>query len=237
MMKDQDKKNEQLISEILNLRKRIAELENTEIEREQLLQEIRENQEQIEATLNALPDLLFEVDRQGRFCEFHSASQELLYASPEEFMDKTVSEILPKEPAAIVMSAIERAAEKGRDFGAIYSLEIGMSVKWFELSITAKRSPKGLYSRFIILVRDITRRKQVEMEKEKLILELKEAMSKIKILRGLLPICSSCNKIRNDKGYWDQLEAYISSHSEAKLSHSICPECAKKLYPEFYKDE
>jgi hypothetical protein len=135
------------------------------------------------------------------------------------------------------MSAIERAAEKGRDFGAIYSLKMGMSVKWFELSITAKKNPKGPNCSFIILVRDISRRKQVEMEKEKLILELKEAMSKIKVLSGLLPICSSCKKIRNDKGYWDQLEAYISSHSEAKLSHSICPECAKKLYPEFYKDE
>ncbi len=237
MMKDQDKKKEQLISEILNLRKRIEVLENTEIERKHLIQELRENQEQIEATLNALPDLLFEVDRQGRICGFHSASQELLYASPEEFMDKTVNEILPKEPAAIIMNAIKRAAEKGKDFGATYSLELGMSVKWFELSITAKKSPKGANDRFLVLARDISRRKQVEMEKEKLILELKEAMSKIKTLSGLLPICSSCKKIRNDKGYWDQLEAYISSHSEAHFSHSICPECAKKLYPELYEDE
>jgi PAS domain S-box-containing protein len=236
-MKDQEKKKEQLISEILNLRKRIEELENTEIELEQLKQELQEKQEQIEATLDALPDLLFEVDRQGRILEFHSSSQELLYASPEEFMDKTVDEILPKEPAAIIMSALKRAAEKGRDLGAIYSLEMAMSVKWFELSITAKKDPKVANGRFIVLVHDITRRKQAEMEKEKLILELKKAMSKIKMLKGLLPICASCKKIRDDKGYWTQLEAYISSHSEADFSHSICPECAKKLYPEIYKEE
>ncbi len=236
-MRDQDKKKEQLINEILNLRKRIKELENTEIELEQLKQEFREKKEQIEATLDALPDLLFELDCQGRILEFHSASKELLYASPEEFMDKAVNEILPEEPAAIIMSAIKRAAEKGRDFGAIYSLDIAMSVKWFELSITAKKDPKVANGRFIVLIRDITRRKQAEMEKENLILELKKAMSKIKTLSGLLPICSSCKKIRDDKGYWNQLEAYISSHSEADFSHSICPECEKKLYPEIYKDK
>ena len=237
MIKDQNKKKEQLISEIQNLRKRIEALENTEIELKHRIQELRENQEQVEATLSALPDLLFEMDRQGRICGFHSASQELLYARPEEFMDKPVNEILPKEPADVVMSAIKRAAEKGKDLGAIYSLEMGMSVKWFELSITAKKSPKGGNDRFIVLVRDISRRKQVEMEKEDLIIELQKAMSRIKVLSGLLPICSSCKKIRNDKGYWDQLEAYISKHSEAHFSHSICPECAKKLYPEFYEDE
>ena len=61
---------------------------------------------------------------------------------------------------------------------------------------------------------------------------LKEAQEKIKILSGLLPICVSCKKIRDDKGYWNQIEVYISDRSEAEFSHGICPECAKKLYPE-----
>ena len=56
---------------------------------------------------------------------------------------------------------------------------------------------------------------------------------KIKILSGFLPICASCKKIRDDKGYWNQIESYIKKHSEAEFSHSICPECAKNLYPEF----
>lgn len=60
----------------------------------------------------------------------------------------------------------------------------------------------------------------------------KEAQGKIKILNGLLPICSSCKKIRNDYGYWDQLEGYICDHSEADFSHSICPDCIKKIYPD-----
>ena len=59
-----------------------------------------------------------------------------------------------------------------------------------------------------------------------------EALSKIKTLSGLLPICSHCKKIRDDKGYWNQIESYIHKHSDAEFSHSICPECAKKYYPD-----
>ena len=65
--------------------------------------------------------------------------------------------------------------------------------------------------------------------------ELREALSKIKTLSGLLPICASCKKIRDDKGYWSQIEAYVSRHTDAEFSHSICPDCAKRLYPDFYE--
>jgi PAS domain S-box-containing protein len=90
-------------------------------------------------------------------------------------------------------------------------------------------------SRIIGLFYDITSRRQAEEEREKLILELRETLSQVKTLRGLLPICSSCKKIRNDKGYWEQMEIYIKDHSGVEFSHGICPECAEKLYPEFYK--
>ncbi|MCI5222388.1 MAG: hypothetical protein D3924_06900 [Candidatus Electrothrix sp. AR4] len=64
--------------------------------------------------------------------------------------------------------------------------------------------------------------------------KLQEALSKVKILSGFLPICASCKKIRDDRGYWNQIESYIREHSEAEFSHGICPDCAEKLYPEFY---
>ena len=63
-------------------------------------------------------------------------------------------------------------------------------------------------------------------------LELKEALEEVKVLSGLIPICMECKKIRDDKGYWNQLESFISKHSEAKFSHGICPECIKSKYPE-----
>jgi PAS domain S-box-containing protein len=84
---------------------------------------------------------------------------------------------------------------------------------------------------------DISDRKQAAQEREKLITELQNAVQEVRTLTGLLPICSSCKKIRDDKGYWNNLEQYISEHSEAVFSHGICPECAKRMYPDFYKTE
>lgn len=69
-------------------------------------------------------------------------------------------------------------------------------------------------------------------EKAKLIGELQEALQKVKTLSGLLPICASCKKIRDDKGYWSQIEGYIQTHSEATFTHGLCPECMKIYFPE-----
>jgi len=84
---------------------------------------------------------------------------------------------------------------------------------------------------------DITDRKQAEEERERLITELQSAIEHIKTLRGIIPICASCKKIRDDKGYWQQVEAYVSRHTEAQFSHGVCPDCMKKLYPEFCEDK
>ncbi|MCX5902135.1 MAG: hypothetical protein NTV89_01410, partial [Proteobacteria bacterium] len=80
------------------------------------------------------------------------------------------------------------------------------------------------------------KRRQVEQEREKLIDDLRENISNIKTLQGLIPICSNCKKIRDDQGYWHQVEVYVSEHTQADFTHSICQECARKLYPEIYKD-
>ena len=84
------------------------------------------------------------------------------------------------------------------------------------------------------MIFDITERKNLEREREVMIRELTDALNRVKTLRGLLPICSNCKKIRDDKGYWNQIEEYIKEYSDAEFSHGICPECTKKLYPEFY---
>lgn len=86
---------------------------------------------------------------------------------------------------------------------------------------------------FLASLRDITERKWAELERSKLILELEESLAQVKMLSGLLPICASCKKIRNDQGYWQQVEVYISENSDAEFSHGICPDCMKRLYPEY----
>jgi PAS domain S-box-containing protein len=82
---------------------------------------------------------------------------------------------------------------------------------------------------------NITEILQVEHEREQLILELQAALQEVKTLSGLLPICASCKKIRDDQGYWKQIEVYIRDHSDAEFTHGICPGCAQELYPEIYK--
>ena len=83
----------------------------------------------------------------------------------------------------------------------------------------------------------IIERKRAEENQKSLILRLQKALAEVKTLSGMLPICASCKKVRDDQGYWKQIERYILDHSEAKLSHSICPECARKLYPELFDEE
>ncbi|OQX17760.1 MAG: hypothetical protein BWK76_09585 [Desulfobulbaceae bacterium A2] len=97
---------------------------------------------------------------------------------------------------------------------------------------TPIRDGSGQVTSVLEVLIPITEHKQLLEEKERLIAELREAMAKVKTLSGLLPICASCKKVRDDHGYWSQIEAYVSQHSEAQFSHGICPDCIKKLYPE-----
>jgi hypothetical protein len=89
----------------------------------------------------------------------------------------------------------------------------------------------GLFSWF--LASNMVRRKQAEVKREKLIEKLQKALEEVKILSGLLPICMHCKKIRDDSGYWKQIETYIHEHTEAQFSHGICEDCAKEHYPDY----
>jgi PAS domain S-box-containing protein len=92
-------------------------------------------------------------------------------------------------------------------------------------------------SKLILLaISDVTDRIEAERQKDKLFADLQKAFNEIKTLRGILPICASCKKIRDDKGYWKQVEEYVSDHTEAEFSHGFCPSCAKRLYPEIFDD-
>jgi PAS domain S-box-containing protein len=85
--------------------------------------------------------------------------------------------------------------------------------------------------------REIADRTRAEAEREKMIVKLQEALAKVSTLSGLLPMCANCKKIRDDQGYWQQVEVYIREHSEADFSHGLCPDCAKRLYPDIFTDE
>ena len=102
-----------------------------------------------------------------------------------------------------------------------------------ELSLSTWQSGNERF--YTGMIRDIAMRKQNEKELKQLIARLKDSLAKVRQLSGLLPICASCKKIRDDKGYWNQIEEYIRHHSEAEFSHGICPQCTQKLYPQYYR--
>ena len=130
--------------------------------RKQAERALRDAHEHLNATLNALPDLLFEIDIHGRILDFRAPHPELLFRPPEEFLEKKVSQVLPKEASRAIMAAIREAARKGQSRGKIYSLKMHGETRWFETSIAVKGDPKAPKCRFIAMARDITERRQAE---------------------------------------------------------------------------
>lgn len=122
----------------------------------------------------------------------------------------------------IIMVSVKDAVEgleKGFEAGAIDY--IGKPVSKVELRARIRSALR--------LKKEIDQRKLREKENERLIADLREALSKVRMLSGLLPICTVCKKIRDDKGYWKQLESFIRDHSTVEFTHGYCPECAKKI--------
>lgn len=114
-----------------------------------------------------------------------------------------------------------------------HGIQAGDIAKWGGLALGAAALVfLLLYMHNSRLRREIVERKAAEQERERVIGQLEAALGEVKTLSGLLPICASCKKIRDDNGYWQQVEQYIQEHSTAEFSHSICPDCLKALYPE-----
>jgi PAS domain S-box-containing protein len=107
----------------------------------------------------------------------------------------------------------------------------GEPVRYLDLRVTTIAGRDGSVAGRLVVIRDITARREVEIEREHLIGELQKALADIHTLRGLLPICAGCKKIRDDQGYWQGLEQYLSEHTEVQFSHGLCPDCLGKYNP------
>jgi PAS domain S-box-containing protein len=139
--------------------------------------EVIEAHDRLAATMDAIPELLFDVDRFGCIYEYRSPISESLYVSPEMFLGKRVMEVLPEPAASIIQGAIDEAAVQGRHRGASYALDLPDGQKWFELSISTKGEIGSPEAHFIVLARDITERKQAELALQESELALAEAQN------------------------------------------------------------
>jgi len=131
-------------------------------------------------------------------------------------------------------SLLEERAKTGRAHGELTGRRSDGTTFHGEVSSVIFHDPDGTESACTIF-RDITERKRAEEERERLVKELQNALGEVKMLSGLLSICASCKRIRDEHGHWETLEVYIRDHSAADFSHAVCPECLQKLYPEYVK--
>ena len=238
-MKDKDKTKEQLINELTEKRQRITELEKSESRRKQTEDTLRETQSYLENLLNYANAPIIVWDAEFKITRFNRAFERLTAKSVDKVLGKQLDILFPDDRREEAMAHIRRTMTGERwevvEINILRADGAVRTVLWNSATLYAADGKTVVAA--IAQGQDITERIQVEEERAKLIGELQDALAKVKTLRGLIPICASCKKVRDDEGYWHQVETYIHEHSEAEFTHGLCPECAKKLYPEFYKKD
>lgn len=164
--------------------------------------------------------------------ETNTAMQQILGFDTNEIVGKHFTRLFPSG------SRFSKSFEDIKNYGHIFVEEFKKTDGTHcMMDLTATLIPWKKENAILVTLRDVTQRIKAEQEKEEALSDLKEALEKIKTLRGLLPICSYCKKIRNDDGYWQQLEIYMEAHSQAEFSHGICPDCIKEHFPDLYNEK
>ena len=184
-------------------------------------------------TFDAISDFVSVHDQNMKFVRVNKALATYLGKDPEELLGRYCYEVMHNMNSPWPNCPHVKAIEKNE----VVTEEIDDPHIGIPLLVTCSPflNDDGSLMGSVHIARDIFQQKKSENEREALIAQLQEALSRVKQLSGIIPICASCKQIRDDKGYWSQVEAYIRDHSEAEFSHSICPICAKKLYPEGYE--
>jgi signal transduction histidine kinase len=234
-MEDKKKTKDQLIAELTEMRQKTAEMEKlrTKVSRAQRMMReavVRANDEKAktESIIAALGDgisiqdihykVLFQNERHKQLVGDHAGEYCYKGYQRKDHVCEGCHLSLSFKDGNIHRKEQFRITDKGK----IY----------YEIISSALRNARGEIVAGIEAVRDITKRKNAEMGKENLIVQLKEALEKINTLKGMIPMCAWCKKIRDDRGYWNQVERYVEEHTEALFTHGICPDCIDKVKEE-----
>jgi PAS domain S-box-containing protein len=173
-------------------------------------------------------DMLCIADFDGYFKELNPAWDRTLGYTKQELLSKPYIEFVHPDDRASTLAEAQKIST-GREtivFENRYRCKDG-SYKWLLWNATPVVEDQLIFA----AARDITDHKRLEDEREKLIAQLQSALARVKSLEGILPICAHCKRIRDDQGRWHAVETYVSEHSNADFSHSICPICLDKHYP------
>ena len=199
----------------------------------------KQSETKFRSVAQSAKDAIITADNKGRIAFCNTAAEKMFGYREDELIGQSISILMPQRFRAAHERGMAQEAASGKsglinETVELFGITKDGSEFPIELSLSNWKSGDRMF--YAGIIRDISKRKQREKEREALIDNLKTSLARVRKLSGLLPICASCKKIRDDKGYWNQIEAYIRDHSEAEFSHGICPECTRKLYPQYYRN-
>ncbi len=167
----------------------------------------------------------------GRTTFTNVAMAHIIGGTKEQLLGQNFRQLDSWKVCGLLAAAEEVLATGGEKTLQVHGTTAFGREVWLDCGLCRFKS--GDEDHLLLTISDITSLKRAEQDKQTMIENLQKALSGVKKLSGLLPICASCKKIRDDQGYWNDVERYVSEHSEAQFSHSLCPDCMKKLYPDF----
>ena len=211
------------------------------VKRELAAAEQRRARRQNEATMaylasivSSCQDAIVGTDLQATVVSWNTGAEALYGYSAAEMVGRSISTLIPADRPQDLPEIYQNLSrvDRAERFETVRIRKDGSQVE-VSLTISPLKDAHGKVIGVSTVALDISKRKREEAEWMRLIQELTEALAHVKTLSGLLPICASCKKIRDDKGYWQQVETYIADRSDADFTHGICPDCVKRLYPEY----
>jgi PAS domain S-box-containing protein len=189
------------------------------------------------AIVESSDDAIYGMRVDGTVVSWNRAAERVYGYRSGEIIGRNVSILYPDERLDELIDTMEHI-KRGDHVGRSETARVRKGGRQIPISVTISpmKNVEGKIYGGSVIARDITARRRDELERIKLIQELTEALGRAKTLAGLLPICACCKRIRDDQGYWQQVEAYISEHSEAIFTHGICPDCFKQERVEAKKE-
>jgi len=178
--------------------------------------------------IEGMSDAVLVLDIRGRIVDANPAAAALAGLPAGGLIGLPATTTLPAW--SFLVDELEDRRETLREV----ALNQGGILRSYDLTISPIRAWRGRLVGRLITLHDVSERKRIATERERLIGELQTALAHVKRLSGLLPICARCKKIRNDEGYWEQIEEYVRERSEADFTHGLCPDCAREMYPQYY---